>query len=89
MRIVEQDGLSGEQKARIIQMWNAEYPAILSYSDVSGFDEYLNRLGDKKHFLLLDEKNEIAGWAITFDRENSRWFAIIIDEKIQGRGIIW
>lgn len=86
MKIIEQNRLSDEQKARIIEMWNAEYPANLAHPDVSSFDEYLNNLGDKKHFLLFDESGEIVGWAMTFVRDNARWFAIIIDGKTQGKG---
>jgi hypothetical protein len=86
MKIVEQSDLTLEQKARIVEMWNAEYPLSLSYSQISGFDEYLAQLGNKKHFLLIDSDDQIVGWALTFDRDQARWFAIIIDEKIQGKG---
>lgn len=86
MKIIEQPKLSITQKSRIVEMWNAEYPTSLSYSDISGFDEYLNNLSDKKHFLLINSSNEIVGWALTFEREMTRWFAVIIDEKIQGKG---
>lgn len=86
MKIIEQSELSAEQKARVVEMWNAEYPASISYGDISGFDDYLNDLGAKRHFLLIVETGEIAGWAMLFDRENARWFAIIIDGKMQGKG---
>lgn len=86
MKIVSQDDLSIEQKARIVEMWNAEYPASISYSEISGFDEYLSFCGEQKHFLLIDLSDKIFGWAMIFDRDNARWFAIIIDEKIQGQG---
>lgn len=86
MKIIEQNELSAEQKSRIVQLWNAEYPLSISYSDISGFDDYLNNLGDKKHFLLIDSDDEIVGWALLFDRDKARWFAIIIDEKLQGKG---
>lgn len=86
MKIIEQSELSLVQKTRVVELWNAEYPASLSYSGISGFDEYLNNLQDKKHFLLLDPEGNIWGWALTFERENAKWFAIIIDEKIQGKG---
>ena len=80
MKIVEQDNLSDEQKARVVEWWNAEYPASISYADVSGFDEYLNNRADKRHFLLIDEEqaDEIVGWALTFERDAARWFTIVI-----------
>jgi ribosomal protein S18 acetylase RimI-like enzyme len=86
MKIAVQDELSTIQKSRIIQMWNAEYPLSLAHPDISSFDEYLNDLDGKKHFLLIAESNEIAGWAMIFERENAKWFAIIIDGKTQGKG---
>jgi ribosomal protein S18 acetylase RimI-like enzyme len=86
MTIVEQDSISEAQKARIVEMWNAEYPASLMHSDVASFDEYLDKLGEKKHFLLFDETSEIVGWVMIFLRDDAKWFAVIIDEKIQGKG---
>lgn len=86
MKIIEQNELSNAQKARIIEMWNAEYPASLRHSGISSFDKYLDELGEKKHFLLFDERSEFVGWAMVFERGGAQWFAIIIDEKAQGKG---
>lgn len=86
MKIIEQTELSATQKSRIVELWNAEYPLALAYSETSQFDEYLARLNNKRHFLLLAAAGQIVGWALAFDRDRSRWFAIIIDEKIQGQG---
>lgn len=86
MKIVEQNDLSNAQKSRIIEMWNAEYPLSIAHSGILSFDEYLNNLGDKKHFLLFDEKGKIVGWAMIFVRDDAKWFAIIVDGKIQGKG---
>lgn len=86
MKIVEQTELSDEQKSRIIEMWNAEYPQDIAHSGIPGFNEYLNKLTDRKHFLLIDESGEIVGWAMMFLRDGARWFAIIVDGKVQGKG---
>ena len=86
MEIIEQNELSNAQKARIIEMWNAEYPASLMHSGISSFDKYLDELGEKKHFLLFDAAETLAGWAMVFERGGAKWFAIIIDEKAQGKG---
>ena len=86
MKIVEQNELSTEQKSRIVEMWNAEYPSSLVHSGISSFEDYLNKLGDQKHFLLVDEAGEISGWAMIFVRDEAKWFAIIIDSKLQGKG---
>ena len=52
----------------------------------SSFDDYLNKLQDKSHFLLLDDLRNIVGWAVLFERDNGRWFALLVDTKIQGKG---
>src|SRR5687768_7352318 len=86
MKIIEQNELSTEQKTRIIEMWNAEYPASLMHSGILSFDEYLDNLGEKRHFLLFDAAETLAGWAMLFERDEAKWFAIIIDGKAQGKG---
>lgn len=67
-------------------MWNAEYPLSIAHQGISSFDEYLNKLVDKKHFLLVDEAGGIFGWAMIFVRDEAKWFAIIVDSKLQGKG---
>ena len=60
--------------------------AKLSYKNLDGFDDYLQKLTNLQHFLLVDNENKISGWALTFDREDERWFAIILAEEIHGQG---
>lgn len=43
-------------------------------------------MSSKTHFLIILE-HEVLGWAITFDRENEKWFAIIVSDKMQRKGI--
>lgn len=86
MKIVSKSDLDKQEKKFICQLWNAEYPEKLAYQSVAEFETYLNNLSDKKHYLLQDESDEIQGWAITFTRENEKWFAIIINSKIQNQG---
>ena len=86
MKIIEQKELTIEQKIEILELWNSEYPVNLVFSRISEFDDYLNERPNKKHFLLIDSSGEIAGWSCVFDRENARWFAIIINGKMQGQG---
>lgn len=86
MNIVSKTDLSLQQKEIICQLWNAEYPEKLSYNSISEFENYLNNLSDVTHYLLQDELDTIQGWAITFIRENEKWFAIIVDSKIHSKG---
>lgn len=86
MEIVEKKVLSLEQKESLCQLWNNEYPEKLSYKKTEEFDMYLNSLSNTKHYLLIVDANQIKGWAFTFLREDEVWFAIIVDDQMQGKG---
>jgi GNAT superfamily N-acetyltransferase len=86
MEIVEKKDLSLKQKEALFQLWNNEYPEKLSYKNTDEFDMYLNSLSNTKHYLLIVDANEIKGWAFTFLREEEVWFAIIVDDQMQGKG---
>jgi GNAT superfamily N-acetyltransferase len=71
----------------VLELWNNEYPEKLSYNTLIEFDYYLQSLNSPKHFLLTNSKDLILGWAITFDRDDEKWFAIILSETIKGKGL--
>lgn len=75
------------QKKALFNLWNSEYPANLAYAELAEFEQYLNHLIDPKHFLLLDEQNQIKAWAFSFLREGANWFAIILAHEIQKQGL--
>jgi GNAT superfamily N-acetyltransferase len=77
--------LSDKQKKRLLDLWNDEYPANLRHSGVSELEEYLANLSDVAHILLV-ENGQILGWYFDFNRAAERWFAMILDRAIQGRG---
>ncbi len=85
MNIIEKKVLSSEEKKILFQLWNKEYPEKLSYNTIEELNSYLNNLSSTKHYLLID-RNKISGWAFTFFRENEDWFAIIVNQEIQGTG---
>lgn len=84
MKILVQESLNAEQVEAAFRLWNNEYPEKLRYDKVEDFNEYLNKLNAKTHFLLIDEQEIIVGWAATFLRDNERWFAIILNSDIHG-----
>lgn len=86
MNIIQTSELSHVQKLRVYDLWNAEYPSQLSYSNLSELDNYLNGLEDIRHYLLTEGHQFILGWAVAFKRDNERWFAIILDNQTQGKG---
>ena len=85
MKIIETKILSSNQKEQIRLLWNKEYPAKLKYSSFKSFEEYLNKIFIYKHSLLV--KGEyIYGWYFEFLRDENRWFGILLDSSIHGKG---
>ena len=86
-KIIKTTELNEQTKHQVLNLWNNEYPEKLSYNNLGEFDHYLQNLNNLKHFLLTDNKDIILGWALTFDRDNEKWFAIILSKKGQGKGL--
>ena len=87
MKIHTQSRLDNEQKKQIYELWNNEYPERIAYQSIENLENYLNKLTQQIHYLLLDEQNKIHCWATTFIRDNEKWFVIIVSEKLHGKGI--
>jgi hypothetical protein len=86
MKLIETTSLNSCQKETMYNLWNNEYPEKLMYRSLHDFEEYLNSLADPYHFLLNNKFDEMVGWAFTYVREMNKWFAIILDGKIQRKG---
>ncbi|MBK9630990.1 MAG: GNAT family N-acetyltransferase [Saprospiraceae bacterium] len=86
-KIIKTTELNEQAKKQVLDLWNNEYPEKLSYNSLGEFDHYLQNLNRPNHFLLTDNIDIILGWALTFDRDNEKWFAIILSEKRQGKGL--
>jgi hypothetical protein len=87
MKIIRTKFLSLKQKEALFLLWNLEYPKVICYSAITQFENYLNGIFDKIHYLLIDIDNQILGWGVTFVREEQKWFAIILDSKIHKIGL--
>ena len=74
-------------KKRLKQLWNKEYPARIGFKSLDEFDEYLEKRENPKHTFVLDTDFQVQGWFFEFDRENQRWFGMILDSSIQKKGI--
>lgn len=85
MKIIQAKVLNFEQKQSLFELWNVEYPERICYKNLSEFQDYLDGLVSTKHYLLVDDFNQIFGWAFAFIREDEDWFGIIINSKIQGK----
>lgn len=78
--------LSGEDIIALMNLWNHEYPTSLSYDKTADFENYIKTLLLPEH-ILIKNKNHLIGWAAKFDRENDRWFVIILSKIVQGKGL--
>jgi hypothetical protein len=87
LKIIKTTELNEQAKQQVLDLWNNEYPENLSYKSLIEFDHYLQNLNNINHFLLTVNIDIIIGWALTFDRDNEKWFAIILSEKVQGKGL--
>ncbi|WP_026837145.1 GNAT family N-acetyltransferase [Gillisia sp. JM1] len=87
MKFIETKNLSVIEKQAIFKLWNQEYPKSLAYSKMEEFEAYLNKLSESYHVLVKDELDTILGWYSDFKRDNEIWFAMILDDSIQKKGI--
>ena len=78
---------SDQQKKDIYQLWNSEYPAQLGYQRFSDLELYLANLKNPVHYFLGDDDGKAIGWAFVFERDDERWFAIIVDGSMHQKGL--
>lgn len=86
LKIIQPAELNERAKKQVFDLWNTEYPEKLSYRSLTDIEIYFENLSKLKHFLLINDEEVIFGWALTFERENEKWFAIILSEEIKGKG---
>jgi hypothetical protein len=86
LEIIQTPELNEQVKKQVFDLWNSEYPEKLSYTNLIEFEDYLQNLDNLKHFLLTSDVNMVLGWALTFTRNNKKWLAIILSERVKGRG---
>ncbi|WP_422081173.1 GNAT family N-acetyltransferase [Ulvibacterium sp.] len=79
--------LSESEKLEILELWNREYPEKLAYGSKEEFDDYLKKGIGQSHILLIDPNRRIKGWYFDFIREDEKWFVLILDSKIHGKGL--
>ncbi|MAX82217.1 MAG: GNAT family N-acetyltransferase [Crocinitomicaceae bacterium] len=82
-----QKELTTTQKIDVLRLWNTTYPQTLCYENVEAFESYLQKLEHAEHVLAEDQHGNVIGWLVIFDREQEHWFALIIAENWQGKGI--
>jgi len=68
-------------------LWNTEYPQRIAHKSLAELEKYLDSLGDPMHILVLSPDNELMGWYVDFTRKDGKWFAMVLNSRIQGMGI--
>jgi GNAT superfamily N-acetyltransferase len=87
MEIIKQEFLTPIQKEVVCKLWNREYPESLKLSGIAALDEYLNKHSNNRHYLLTNDQGGVIAWGVLFDRDDEKWFAMILDSRIQGQGL--
>lgn len=83
---IDTKALQTAQLPQLMQLWNNEYPASLAHKTIEDFEAYLATLSYCKHY-VREENKVIYAWAFEFDRNDERWFALIIDKNQHGKRI--
>ncbi|MEO9070442.1 MAG: hypothetical protein ABI261_05375 [Ginsengibacter sp.] len=81
MNVIKKQILDPEEKEIVFNLWNNEYPVNLGFQAMSDLDNYLNTLPGLTYYLLKNDLSQTEGWAITFSREEEKWFAITIAQN--------
>lgn len=82
IRIEISKSLTEDQTKKVDQLWNEVYPIQLN----NRFRLLLEGIEDYNHHLLLNEADEVIGWAVAFFRANELWFSILISATNQNKG---
>ena len=82
----EKEELTQEEQKGLLQLWNKEYPTVVGHPSLDSLSDYLKNLEAPRHKLIKME-GQLMVWFSTFNREGARWFAMIIDERLQGQGL--
>jgi len=78
--------LTVDQKSSVLRIWNEEYPKQMNYKSIEELNVYLSGLVNVVHFLILNNDEEVLGWAFKFSRDLQRWFVIILSNTIHEKG---
>ncbi len=86
MNIRRSHSLETSHKERIFELWQSEFTSGVSYESMAAFEAYLIKWENPMHFVLMDSQGELQGWLFAFDRDGDRWFSMLLDPAVQGKG---
>jgi GNAT superfamily N-acetyltransferase len=68
-------------------IWQAEYPGIIKYNNISSFSDFLSNLQETEYYLAINKVGHLSGLAYVFTRDAEKWFAIMLYSSYQSKGI--
>ena len=79
------ESLSSSEIKGVFDVWNRVYPQQINYENTSDFEVTLSTYKNPSHYLLKINQ-QLIGWCCVFDRDDARWFALIVDTDHQHLG---
>lgn len=86
MKVIRVHHLSNKDRLVLRELWNDSYPQQLIFHSLEAFDTYFASLEEVVHLCCYDGPL-LVGWAFTFRREESKWFALIVHTNYRLRGV--
>lgn len=81
------------EREQLRAIWNDVYPEQLIHDTAESFDAYIDRLEEPEHTLVYanqqlnsDTDSSPIGWICTFNRNEERWFVLIVDSSCARQG---
>ena len=82
IRIQISKSLTEDQTNHIDYLWNEVYPVKLK----NRFGLLLKGINEYNHHVLLNEADQVIGWAVAFLRDEEIWFSILVSGANQNKG---
>jgi GNAT superfamily N-acetyltransferase len=79
--------ISNSDQSKIYHIWNVVYPTQVAFIKKNDFEAYLEKAGYKTHYIIRGNNYSVSGWLMTFNRDDERYFVLLVNENMQGNGI--
>lgn len=86
MKTVRQKSLSASDWQRVLAMWNVLYPVHVAKESAAKIHDNCDP-ASCVHYCMYGQNGQLNAWLAVFDRANTRWFSILVDENAQGQGL--
>lgn len=87
MQITIHGNLNSTDTISLFNIWNAVYPTEATFQKIEDIIHYLNQKIHPTHYVARDLNDKIDGWLMTFTRDQSRFFVLLVNKQAQAKGI--